>query len=540
MEKNINNEKIFAIYSRKSKFTGKGESINNQIEKCTNELKNKYGNKINIKTYIDEGFTGANTNRPSFQKLIKNIKEKKIKVIIVYRLDRISRNVTDFCNLKTILEKYNVDFISVTENFDTSTPLGNAMLMISSIFAQLERDTIAERIKDNMYDLAKTGRWLGGNTPLGYESEKIETIDVNGKKRSLYKLKTIPEEVKIIKLLWSEMIRLKGIHKLETYLINNNIKTRKGNYFTRFSLINIFKNPVYVISDERIKSFFKNKGAYTYITKEKKCGLIAYNKREEKKHKNKDISQWIVATGKHQGIIDSKTFIETWNLLEANKSKRFRTPQKNESILSGIIKCKYCNSYMRPRIRKTYDKSGKINFSYLCELKEKSRKKLCKCKNIDGITTDKIIIQKIKTIKINKNIFIKNIKNNNFNGDIQVKNELKSLKELYNKNKIKINKLIDNLTILDKEIIKDVTKQIKKIKEENITIKKEINKYQNNKQLNEQTIDELAHQLINNYMSQYDQINLIDQRKLIKIIIKTVFSDGENLYIIPNKTVMLP
>ena len=250
-------EKYIAIYSRKSKYTGKGESINNQIEKCKNYLSYK---NINEKTiiYKDEGYTGYNIKRPEFQKLLEDIKQNKIKTLIVYKLDRISRNVTDFCNLKELFENNKINFISVTEQFDTSTPLGNAMLMISSVFAQLERDTIAERIKDNMYELAKTGRWLGGNTPLGYESKKIETT-INNKKRSLYKLKQIPEEVEIIKLLWEKMIELKGISKLESYLIKHNIKTRKDNYFSRFALINIFKNPVYVIADEKIINFFKEK-----------------------------------------------------------------------------------------------------------------------------------------------------------------------------------------------------------------------------------------------------------------------------------------
>lgn len=85
-----------------------------------------------------------------------------------------------------------------------------------------------------MYELAKTGRWLGGNTPLGYKSQKIETMDIDGKKRSLYKLDVIPEEAETIKLLWTKMLELKGLSKLETYLLNNGIKTRNGNNFTRF------------------------------------------------------------------------------------------------------------------------------------------------------------------------------------------------------------------------------------------------------------------------------------------------------------------
>ena len=151
-------QEYYAIYSRKSKFTGKGESIENQIELCKNQIINKYGSDVadKILIYQDEGFTGYNTNRPEFKKMMNDIRDKKIKTVVVYRLDRISRNVSDFCDLKDEFNKYNVGFMSVTENFDTTSPMGTAMLMITSVFAQLERDTIAERIRDNMYELAKS------------------------------------------------------------------------------------------------------------------------------------------------------------------------------------------------------------------------------------------------------------------------------------------------------------------------------------------------------------------------------------------------
>ena len=517
-------EKYIAIYSRKSKYTGKGESINNQIEKCKNYLSYK---NINEKTiiYKDEGYTGYNIKRPEFQKLLEDIKQNKIKTLIVYKLDRISRNVTDFCNLKELFENNKINFISVTEQFDTSTPLGNAMLMISSVFAQLERDTIAERIKDNMYELAKTGRWLGGNTPLGYESKKIETT-INNKKRSLYKLKQIPEEVEIIKLLWEKMIELKGISKLESYLIKHNIKTRKDNYFSRFALINIFKNPVYVIADEKIINFFKEKKADINIFElNNKNGLIAYSKRIEQKGKTqieKEVKDWIISVGKHEGIINSEDFIKVWNLIDKNKDKRFRKPKENESILSGLIKCKKCGSFMRPRLRKTYNKD-KRNYSYLCELKERSRKKLCDAKNIDGIKTDKIIIDEITKIEVPSNL-IKNklrkklIKNNNDN-----------LEKLYKENERKIKNLIKKLTIIDIELIEDIQKEIKIIKQENAKIKEKIKKEK--KIINKNKIKKISKNIIKNHMKYFNKINLINKKELIRIIIEKIEIEDENIYI---------
>lgn len=544
MNNNTSNYLVYAIYSRKSKFTGKGESIENQIELCKNQLINKYNIKEeNIKIYQDEGFTGYNTNRPQFQEMIKDIRNKKIKCVIVYRLDRISRNVTDFCNLKNEFIKYNTDFISVTENFDTSTPMGRAMLMISSVFAQLERDTIAERIRDNMYELAKTGRWLGGNTPLGYKSEKVETLSVDGKRKNLYKLDIVFEEAEIIKLIWNKMCELKSLSKLEVYLLQKGIKTRNGNNFTRFSLITILKNPVYVVADNKIKDFFEKMNVTIYETDIEKCnginGLLAYNKREElmgKTKSYKDITEWIIAVGKHQGIIPSQQFIKVWNLIVNNKDKRCRVPRQNTSILSGIIRCKHCGNYMRPRLRNTVTIDNKRNFSYLCVLKEKSRKRLCKCKNINGIETDMIVIEKISELKLPTNMLINKIKlliNNKEKKSDKRINELQTLNTILSRNKRKVEALIDKMAIIDGELIADITAQIKSIKSKNLEIEKRIIELSKEmeKEIDKDEVTVLALNIINKYMGSFDSLNIVDKRLMIKSLVNTIESDGENIYI---------
>ena len=181
---------IAAIYSRKSMFTGKGESIENQVEMCKEyAIKN-----LKIKDFIiyeDEGFSGGNINRPRFQELLKDIKKEKFNFLICYRLDRISRNVADFSATLELLQKHSISFISIKEQFDTSTPIGKAMVYISSVFAQLERETIAERVRDNMLELAKSGRWLGGQTPLGFNSKRIIYYNSQMKEKSMHKLSPI-------------------------------------------------------------------------------------------------------------------------------------------------------------------------------------------------------------------------------------------------------------------------------------------------------------------------------------------------------------
>ena len=149
-----------AIYSRKSRYTGKGESIGNQIDLCREYIRTHYGDAAaeHAVVFEDEGFSGGNLNRPDFKKMMTAAKERKFKAIVVYRLDRISRNISDFSSLIEELGRLGIDFVSIRESFDTSSPMGRAMMYIASVFSQLERETIAERIRDNMHELAKTGR----------------------------------------------------------------------------------------------------------------------------------------------------------------------------------------------------------------------------------------------------------------------------------------------------------------------------------------------------------------------------------------------
>ena len=148
--------KIVAIYSRKSKQTDKGESIETQINLCKDYIKRIFPNEeIKILLYNEgEGFSGGDSERKKFNELIRDAKNKKYNVLICYRLDRLARSVADFSDLIGELNNNNISFISVMEQFDTSTPMGRAMMYIASVFAQLEREIGAERIKDNMRELA--------------------------------------------------------------------------------------------------------------------------------------------------------------------------------------------------------------------------------------------------------------------------------------------------------------------------------------------------------------------------------------------------
>ena len=197
-------QNTIAIYSRKSKFTGKGESIGNQVELCREYIRLHYGDKDaeQAEVFEDEGFSGGDLNRPDFKRMMDAAHRREFRAIVVYRLDRISRNISDFSSLIEELSQLGIDFVSIREQFDTNSPMGRAMMFISSVFSQLERETIAERIRDNMHELAKTGRWLGGTTPTGYTSESVKTLTVDGKSKKTCKLALIPDEAAIVRKIF--------------------------------------------------------------------------------------------------------------------------------------------------------------------------------------------------------------------------------------------------------------------------------------------------------------------------------------------------
>ena len=401
------NDRKYAIYSRKSKFTGKGESIENQIELCKNHIRLHHPEITDndIIVYEDEGFSGGNTNRPQFKKMMKDVKSKKIKSVVCYRLDRISRNVGDFAKLKDEFDYYDVEFVSIRDDFDTSTPSGRAMMMMVSVFAQLERETTAERIRDNMHELAKTGRWLGGITPTGYKSQKIvQSVTIDGKERTAYKLDIVESESEIIRVIFKKFLETNSLTKTDSYLLVNHIMTKNGREFSRYTIKGILQNPVYMCADEEAWTFFNEQNVEIYSDKsdfDGKHGVIAYNKTNQKPGRAtrlNEMSEWIVSVGKHKPIISSHDWIMAQNNLWQNKSKSFHKPKSNVALLSGLLRCANCGDFMRPKLTGRTTKNGDRLYVYMCQTKERSRRKLCGIKDLYGNDLDELVCNKIKEI----------------------------------------------------------------------------------------------------------------------------------------------
>jgi site-specific DNA recombinase len=526
------------IYSRKSKFTGKGESVENQLQLCK-----EYCQRENLELfdyYEDEGFSAKNIDRPEFRRMLTDAKKKNFDLIVCYRLDRISRNIADFATLIEDLNRLGIGFISVNERFDTSSPLGRAMMNIAAVFAQLERETIAERIRDNMLQLSRTGRWLGGKPPTGYKSEPVLYTDAKGKEKKMQKLVPVDEELELVKLLYEKYIELNGIHKLEGYCFKNNITSKSGNFFDKSSLMFILNNPVYAIAEPILWEYCKFKNMDVACEKEDfdgHHGLMVYNKRKLKGKGKvlKEKAEWVVSVGLHPGVISAKDWILVQNMLEENSSKAPRDGTSSIALLTPLIKCGNCGTSLRISYRMY---NGEIRHHYYkCRLKERSRGTQCNTANLLGRDADQLVIDEIKKIALNQNAILEKLSSK--------QNTLKqSFKQIDNKkeklsNQIReFEKLIENLIIQLAQNASSVAstyiiKQIEDFDKKLIESKRQL------ENLDEQTEETLLQQIniatleqqLNYFSSSVDSLPFEEKKKLLRSIVESIVWDGDMLYI---------
>lgn len=373
-----------AIYARQSVEKSDSISVESQVEFCEYETR---GNKY--KKYIDKGFSGKNTNRPAYEKMMCDIKNGIISRVIVYKLDRISRSILDFSNMMEMFQKYKVEFISSTEKFDTSSPIGRAMLNICIVFAQLERETIQKRISDAYYSRSKKGFYMGGKVPYGFSLEKIK---IDGVKTSKYV--PVDKEINHIKLMYSIYSSPnKTLGDVIRYFKENNIKNSRGNIWRTARISEILKRPIYVKADKKIYNFYKNQGVSIIndekdFTGENACYI----------YKENDNCKYLVLAP-HKGIVSSSEWLKCTKK-HAGNSRVINSHKVKNTWLAGKIKCGNCGYAVV--VRKSSRKENGIRY-FLC-----SRKNLCKeCSGCGSIRADDLelfifrsILRKISYLQI--------------------------------------------------------------------------------------------------------------------------------------------
>lgn len=296
--------------------------------------------------FEDDGYSAKNTERPRFQEMMNRVRGGEFTHLIVWKVDRISRNLLDFSTMYKELKDHRVTFISMNEQFDTSTAIGEAMLKIILIFAELERNMTSERVTGIMLDRAENGQWNGARLPLGYRLNR-ETMTPEPD----------PDEKEIVQLIFDEYEKTRSCVKVARFMNNNNIKLPDNREWNPALVKNAIHNQIYI-------------------------GTYVYNKREAH-DKFRPESEWIVKEKNHQPIISAEQFERCNKIMEKNARTRDVSElrqTKHIHVFGGKMICNMCGGNMGAR-KDTPLKNGYRPSNYSCS----RRLRMMDCDNSRGI-----------------------------------------------------------------------------------------------------------------------------------------------------------
>jgi len=336
-----------AIYARQSVDKKDSVSIETQIEHCKALAESR-----EPKVFSDKGFSGKNTERPDLKRLLTEIKMGRISKVYVYKLDRISRNITDFYQLYEMMREHQTEFVSVNEHFDTNTPMGRAMMGIIAVFAQMERETIQQRVKDNYYFRIADGRWAGGPAPYGFRNARTEN--------NVPTLEPDEKELEVVKNVYAlyngtEHLSLTSIC---SWLYAEGYRTRKGGKFTSTTLARMLQNLVYVAADNELYNFFQTRKIRFINEPEEWNGstsacIIAKKNGNQFIRKYEDMKEQTIYLSNIAPVVPSHLYINVQDrLLKNEQFKRANGPSALEE-LAGKLKCAKCGYAIKAYSRST-------------------------------------------------------------------------------------------------------------------------------------------------------------------------------------------
>lgn len=383
---------MVGIYPRQSIEKKDSLSIEQQIQKCV-DLCNMNGWEYKIYGK-DKGYSGKNMKRPSFEEMMEDVHAGVIDKILCYKLDRISRNISDFSNLLVDLQEYHCEFISISESFDTTSPIGRAMIYICMVFAQMERENIAQRVHDNYYYRTERGFWGGGIAPYGY---KLQRITHDGKKHTV--LAVDEDTAKIVKMIYEEYNSPSGsvstiLKKLNTQM---HIPSKNGATWTSRVLVDILERPLYAPNDMQIYNYLKSVGAVISDQPSQFDGSLSvdlYGIKDDKfqKHKrSRKIENMYCNISYHDAIIDSDTWISVQHKRKKMAKIPNRTSTGEHSVFTGLMKCACCGK------RVSWTNSRGTEGYYICSTRKNKGWNFCDGATMSKKLYDPIILESIIT-----------------------------------------------------------------------------------------------------------------------------------------------
>lgn len=496
-------ERYIALYGRQSIYKEDSISVESQIDYSIYETRGEP-----YKIYSDKGYSGKDTNRPGFEDMLSDIEKGLISKVVVYKLDRISRSILDFSNMMETFQAHNVEFISTTEKFDTSTPIGRAMLNICIVFAQLERETIQKRIADTYYSRSKKGFYMGGRVPYGFTLEK--TI-IEGVHTSKYV--PVPEEEDQIKLLYDLYYEPSAsLGDVIRYFRDKGIVNVRGVPWSTARLSELMRNPVYVKADADVYNFFKSQGANIINPVEDFTGRNAcylYRGSSSGANKRSDLNDKDVVLAPHEGFVSSKVWLKC-RIKCLNNKQSTKSGKPKNSWLVGKVKCGNCGYALTVAMAKT-----KWSRYFVCS--SRLNQKLCKGvgKTIYADLLEQYMLSAIKK------------KLSEFQELTSDANE--SVNPKLNEDKIRLNKLEDEIKQLLEKVsnandvlMKYINEKIVLLDAQKSELKKEIYKISSN-------VEEGSMRVIKNHVDKWEELSFDDKQAVVDTLIQVIYIAGDKI-----------
>lgn len=473
----MNKRTRIAIYVRVStaEQAKEGYSIGEQTERLTMYAK-AHGWSVS-KVYTDAGQSGATTNRPALQQMLSDIHDGLIDKVLVYKLDRLSRSQKD--TLSLIEDEFmpnGTDFVSISENFDTGTPFGMAMIGILAVFAQLEREQIRERLSMGMTARIKEGKWRGVAPPFGYtyDGEKLVVHDY---------------EAMIIKFVFDEFTSGRPLRRISDDMDAKGYAFRNGS-----------------TSISEIKYVVANK---TY------CGYLRHN------------DEWI--QGMHEAIISEDQYEKAKKILDENRKRYFRhnfriNNTTASTALGGIVYCGQCGGKF---VKRHVGHAPNLKYQYICHSRAKMSKVMIKdpnCMNkyyaVDDL--DQVIFTEIKKLALDPD-YIKTLHQPKVDTDKQIEALEGQVKQI----STQISRLMD-LYSLGRYSLEDLDTKTAALHDQRTKLQAEIDRIQSGRKiLPEATVKDLA----GSFEAVLDHGDLSDKRRIITALIDRIIVDGDDITI---------
>lgn len=342
-----------AVYSRKSTTIGLEKAFNTldaQREACEAYIRSRAleGWTLLPEIFEDGGFTGANTDRPGFRRLLERIGQGAVDVVVVYKVDRLSRSLLDFAQVMATFNRQEVAFVSITQNFSTADPVGRLTLNMLMSFAEFEREMITERIRDKVQAARRKGRWTGGHAPLGYISQKgrLEVLDTE----SPWVLKVFGwylEGLSAVSI--SERLNDAGV-PLKTS------RKSRSRPWTKDLVLRVLRNRIY-LGDLHCQGEF--------------------------------------VIGEHAALIDRATFEQVQTRL-APKDRRTQPISRNPGYLvRGTLVCGACGY---PMTSASTNRNGRVHRYYRCTTRDKGGLKACATRQFPADAIEGFVVERLKAM----------------------------------------------------------------------------------------------------------------------------------------------